>query len=856
MTQHSSMELDSAEPPTAAMPLSERPLVADDDNTVVASSLDDPVDTGLELDLTATAREIRERLFGGSEAGETPEYGLRIGQFEIISRIGTGGMGAVFHAIDRTLARPVALKVLYPGTSNDASLVARFRQEARAAAQLNHDNIARVFFSDEQDSIHYIAYEFADGPNIKQLITDKGTLSVEETINYAIQATLALNHIQASGIVHRDIKPSNIIVTKSGRVKVVDLGLARRETQDSIGDLTVAGTTLGTFDYISPEQARDPSSADIRSDIYSLGCTIYHMLTGQPPYPEGTALQKLLDHQGKTPPDPRTVARDVPVRVASITQKMMNTDPAQRYQEPGQLLADLIGVATDLGLRTVPAEGVVWRRVPIRQIRQFSGSIFLLMSVIAICGTALAMHFLPGSDAESTSGIPDALVPAELKKVTGRDSDVNSVAGPPESSSSEEGIPDKPSVVPPPETEVADVFGLLRSADNSTRRFTTFREAWGQAGTGDVIILDYDGVQAGAITELPQTDAGIVDIRAADGRSPTLLFRVDRSASDFSQQLFHLKNNLGLTLTGVNIRVELGTEVHDEFTALFQCSGYNRVSLKDCGIEIDNPERHNMAVIQVTDASVTSNTASSTALTLDGVVVRGCCDVVLNSSLTPVRVEAKESAFLLDGSIIYHRGSDDMTKTPGQMGVLLEHTSCILARAAIRMEDSDGLAADVPERMLPELSVTARSNVFLSLSPDGTFVQSHGNANIEELEELFRWNGSFNLYHNFAAYWELKSGQTAQFDVERPPRGFEEWVEHWSLITATAEEDAVEFQQDILLNPGELDERSRNEIPAINVSALELQRQPFFSSDRYPQLTTDDSGRIPGVMARSLPTLD
>ena len=127
----------------------------------------------------------------------------------------------------------------------------------------------------------FIAYEFASGRTIRDLIMERGRLSVAEAVNYAIQVTLALNHISAAGIVHRDIKPSNIMLTESGRVKVVDLGLARRDMDDSIGEITVAGTTLGTFDYIAPEQARDPRNADVRSDIYSLGCTIYHMVTGQ-----------------------------------------------------------------------------------------------------------------------------------------------------------------------------------------------------------------------------------------------------------------------------------------------------------------------------------------------------------------------------------------------------------------------------------------------------------------------------------------------------------------------------------------------------------------------------------------------
>ena len=278
--------------------------LADDENTVISSPEQPRAELKPESAAATAANDaIRNCLFPSNGVFKGEEIGIRLAHFEITGRLGSGGMGAVFKATDLELARDVALKILHPSSSQDASLIARFRNEARACAQLNHDNIARVYYAGSQDGLFFIAYEFASGRTIRDLIVESGRLSAADTINYAIQVTLALNHTAAAGIVHRDIKPSNIMLTTSGRVKVVDLGLARRDTTDSIGDITVAGTTLGTFDYIAPEQARDPRNADGRSDIYSLGCTMYHMLTGRPPYPEGTALQKLLDHQGKSPPD-------------------------------------------------------------------------------------------------------------------------------------------------------------------------------------------------------------------------------------------------------------------------------------------------------------------------------------------------------------------------------------------------------------------------------------------------------------------------------------------------------------------------------------------------------------------------
>ena len=272
MTQHHESDPTESVTTAAHVPLSERPLVADSENTVISAPEQPRIDAKTEP--SANADAFRQRLFPASGTATGEEAGIRLAHFEISQRLGAGGMGAVFRAADLELARDVALKILHPASSQDTSLIARFRNEARACASLNHDNIARVFYAGSQDGLYFIAYEFASGRTIRDLIMERGRLTSADTVNYAIQVTLALNHIAAAGIVHRDIKPSNIMLTESGRVKVVDLGLARRDTTDSIGDITVAGTTLGTFDYIAPEQARDPRNADIRSDIYSLGCKI------------------------------------------------------------------------------------------------------------------------------------------------------------------------------------------------------------------------------------------------------------------------------------------------------------------------------------------------------------------------------------------------------------------------------------------------------------------------------------------------------------------------------------------------------------------------------------------------------
>lgn len=286
--------------------------------------------------------------------------GMELEHFIIRERIGRGGMGAVFRALDTRLDRVVALKILSPGQSRDSGSVKRFQNEAKSAARLDHENISRVFYIGEDQGLNFIAFEYVKGTNVRELINSRGILPASEAVNYALQIASALKHINKAGVIHRDIKPSNIIITPGGRAKLVDLGLARKESDNASADLTSAGTTLGTFDYISPEQAKDPRNVDARSDIYSLGCTLYHMLTGEPPYGEGTVLQKLLDHSGKNVPDPAAINKALPRELSQIVQKMMASEAEDRYQTPEELMYHLIQIASQLDLRGVNPEGLVW----------------------------------------------------------------------------------------------------------------------------------------------------------------------------------------------------------------------------------------------------------------------------------------------------------------------------------------------------------------------------------------------------------------------------------------------------------------------------------------------------------------
>ncbi len=261
-------------------------------------------------------------------------------------------MGAVYRALDTKLDRQIALKLLPSDQAADPEVVARFYQEGRSAARLDHENIARVHCIGQDGAYHYIAFEFIEGETLRQRAERAGAFSVNEAVHIALEIAQALVHASERGVVHRDIKPSNIIITSMGRAKLVDMGLARRFERDGDNGLTQSGMTLGTFDYISPEQARDPRDVDVRSDLYSLGCTLFQMLTGRPPFPGGTVLQKLIQHQEEAPPDVRSLNPLIPVELANIIVKLMAKDRDRRYQTPEHLVRDLMAVAGSLGLAT------------------------------------------------------------------------------------------------------------------------------------------------------------------------------------------------------------------------------------------------------------------------------------------------------------------------------------------------------------------------------------------------------------------------------------------------------------------------------------------------------------------------
>jgi serine/threonine-protein kinase len=286
-----------------------------------------------------------ERLLAGRVSG------FILGQYRILDQLGRGGMGRVYKAEHTTMGRLVALKILSSRLVQTARAQELFLREVRAAGRVVHPNLVTAFDAGQFRNRFFLVLEFIDGPNLDQLVRQQGPLSVGLACDFIRQAALGLDHAHQLGLVHRDVKPSNLLVQRgnekaSGRsvIKISDFGLARLHEPDIHPDealgtiLTKANMVMGTPDFLSPEQARNLHNVDLRSDLYSLGCTFYFLLTGQVPFPGGTTVEKVIRHTTE-PPTPVTRLRpDVPLPVAAVVHRLLGKAPDDRYPSAAEVV--------------------------------------------------------------------------------------------------------------------------------------------------------------------------------------------------------------------------------------------------------------------------------------------------------------------------------------------------------------------------------------------------------------------------------------------------------------------------------------------------------------------------------------
>lgn len=312
------------------------------------------------------------------------------------------------------MERKVALKVINPGLLNRSTALARFHQEVKAAARLSHPNIVQAYDADQAGDLHFLVMEYVEGTDMAAYLKRTGPLPAAEACDVARQVALGLQHAGENGMVHRDIKPHNLMRTPHGRVKILDFGLARlsREFRDSPhleGESTNTGLTsenvvMGTADYMAPEQAQNPRAVDIRADIYSLGCTLYHLLAGHVPFPDGSTMQKVLAHNTATPPALEKVRPELSSDLRAVVAKMMARDPATRYQTPAEVAAALAPFAASGRADTKLQSHRIGRGFP-RWSLVAAGALVVLGGRVSVALKGPQGNDSPGAEVQPITGI-------------------------------------------------------------------------------------------------------------------------------------------------------------------------------------------------------------------------------------------------------------------------------------------------------------------------------------------------------------------------------------------------------------------------------------------------------------------
>lgn len=774
---------------------------------------------------------------GGSEISEP----VRLEHFEVEKIIGRGGMGAVFLARDTRLSRPVALKILSPEHTTSQSSMDRFRNEARAAARLDHENIARVHYLGGQLSsdsappittpaLPFIAFEFVEGTNVRQLIRQNGPFSVADTVRIAVQLTNALRHTAACGVVHRDIKPSNVIITPSGRAKLVDLGLARTEDPDASRDLTVAGTTLGTFDYISPEQAKDPRTADIRSDIYSLGCTLFHMAVGAPPYPEGTMLQKLLDHQDRVVPDAHSLNRRVPLELSDLIKRMMDPQPQERPQSPDELLIELSNVSSKLGVKAASGEGLVlisggraasslgWREhlgwviagsilalivifvdqiggspraTTTRTTPEASNDVGEMVDVTDLSASEadLQIDLVPGSLVTEPSKAPEPSKPISSQP-EGMASTVTPAAVPGASNSpavkpsgsqpvapdAKRGAADSTPIAAEitadaaPKTagptELAKPYTLIQ--DGGSKSFVSLSEAIEEAPNGARIEVGQGGLIE-AEEQFTRVTGKTVSIWAATGLKQRPVIRLVRPLSTPAAaiKLFQLKNSGSLAFYNLDFEIIVSRDAAKKSWNVFALEEGATVELENVSITVQNPTGADVSVFQTSAGMVEGNVSAYTSV--KNCLVRGDTALIRADGICPLDADITTSAMALGRPLLNVVPSTmPMARASNnQLAIHFVNSTWVGSSNLVAIGTEKGTRMAI-------VQMDVQDGVFASLNRNVPLVAINGPSYSEELDSTIRWTG-LNNFHSGDLALSIDSP-----DGEETKLSLDEWSARWS----------------------------------------------------------------------------
>jgi hypothetical protein len=627
-----------------------------------------------------------------AEIGRVLE-GRRLGAYQLEQFVGGGGMGAVFRALDTTLDRVVAVKVLSRQQSADEEMLRRFRNEAQSAARLDHENIGRVHAVGSEDGWHFIVFEYIEGTNLRDVVREDGPFGVGRTLNVAIQIADALEHAADRDVVHRDIKPSNIIITPAGRARLVDMGLARLHHVEAEEDLTTSGMTLGTFDYISPEQARDPRLADVRSDLYSLGCTIFFTLVGRPPFADGTMVQKLLLHQQEPPPAVDALRPDVPRRFSAAIARLMAKDPADRYQRPADLIAELLGIAEDEGIDVSASRSstVAAAEPPAEAERASASALPWLLPVAGLAAIVGGLWWMS----------PTAQRPAPEQRPAADVAPADALGG----------------VEPPRDAAPWRVVDVPTGA----REATSLADAVGLAASGDTIELAYDGTRDEPALRLE--GRGLV-VRAAGGYAPAVRFSGLVSDGGIDEQPSAAWTITSGTLTLERVRMVLVASPFAADEALVALEGGAALVCNDADLEIRGSDEGESpvaaALVRVADAGERGSAACQVRVART--VAQGAGDVLRVAGEQRVDVGWSGGRCVVSGAFLVAEGGALESAAGPIVGLALADTVFACREGFVRLIDSPARPA------LPFVRVSADACRFVV--PEGAALLEQ--AGIEE----------------------------------------------------------------------------------------------------------------------------
>jgi hypothetical protein len=728
--------------------------------------------------------------------------GEKLGHYELLEFAGGGGMGAVFRARDVTLHREVAIKVLSRDQATDQETLKRFRNEAQSAARLDHQNIARVYYVGEDRGLNYIVFEYVEGLNVRQLVDRQGPLSLEQAISYVKQVADALAHASTRDVVHRDIKPSNIVITSQGQAKLVDMGLARFQGMQPGGDLTASGVTLGTFDYISPEQARDPRTADVRSDIYSLGCTLYFMLTGRPPFPEGTVLQKLLQHNSDDPIDPREFNPNLPAAITALMRKMLAKDPARRYQTPAELIADLMHFAEQFGLNRVGGSSAEWAAAA---PSGWTATRHLTWIIPAAC-LFVAFVALEAWERRSDSRWSDAWAKAHHaqtsaapRKKPGKDDARPPTAAAVEAKSTLQKTDDRatpapaPAPVATPVAIPAPAAGVLPAPRDGVLvvcndahgegRYATLRSACFAARNGDVIELCYDGPRV----EKPLVLNNLkVTVRSGTGFRPIVRFQPGNVIIPNAPHAMVTVVGGRLDLIGVDVEFDVPSpqDVPADLWSLFELQQAEHLGLDRATVTVRNATAEgrsyhpDVAVFQMRSppgmaaAMMNDDTAAAgpapVEIRLDDAIVRGEACLLRSTDLQAASLVWSNGLLALADSAIVVRGGQVMPRE-ASVAVDLDHVTAAVGGEWLRVVNG----FDAP--YLPDLTIRCADSILISTAGkpllDYQGIDARG-----DFLSLFEWTADRVVYDGFTddAFWQFHSAAAGSQTLS-----FEAWQAQW-----------------------------------------------------------------------------